>query len=156
MFRSHVLVAQPVRFFRGKLQDTVALLAQRHVHGSGDALANGDALLDFLADGFDGAVGAQNAIGHGLVFAQKAEEKVFRLDVRAAVLGGLVPRKKDHPSRLLRIAFKHGSPGLSPRAARGSRRRLFLESGRARVEEPDHNARPIPDYEWLTPRSAAA
>src|SRR5579862_8761479 len=35
---------------------------------------------------------------------------MLRLDVGASILAGLVSRKENYPSRLLRIAFKHRSP----------------------------------------------
>ena len=48
-------------------------------------------------------------IGQRLVLAHQAEQQMLGLDVRAAVLAGLVAREKDHSSGFFRIAFKHGS-----------------------------------------------
>ena len=63
--------------------------------------------FDLLADRFDGGVRAQEAVRQRLVLAQQSEQQVLGLDVRAAELAGLVPGEEDHPSRLLRVSFKH-------------------------------------------------
>src|SRR5713101_6188313 len=110
MLGAHVLVVQAVGLFRGIFQDAVAFLAQRNLNRSGNALADGDALFDFFADGFNRAVGAEKAVGQGLVFAQQPQQQVFGLDVRAAVLRGFVAREENHAPRLFRVAFKHESP----------------------------------------------
>ena len=109
MLGAHVLVPQALGFLGREIQNALALLAQRHFHRRGDALANRDARFDLLANGLDRAVRAQKAAGQRLVLAHQAEQQMLGLDVRAAVLAGLVPREKDHSSGLLRIAFKHGS-----------------------------------------------
>ena len=104
-----VLVPEPLRFFGGEIQDALALLAQRHFHGRGDALADGDARFDLLADGLDRAVRAQKTVGQRLVLAHQAEQQMLGLDVRAAVLAGLVTREKYDSPGFFCIAFKHGS-----------------------------------------------
>jgi hypothetical protein len=48
--------AQALGFFRGEVQDALALLAERHFDGRGNALADGDARFDLFADGLDRAV----------------------------------------------------------------------------------------------------
>ena len=115
-----VLVPEALGFLGGEIQDALALLAQRHFHGRGDALANGDARFDLLADGLDRAVRAQKAVRQRLVLAHQAEQQMLGLDVRAAVLAGLVPREKDHAPGFLRIAFKHGSALFSLSASEGA------------------------------------
>ncbi len=116
-----VLHAQALGLFGGEIQDALAFLAQRHFHGRGDALANGDARFDLFADGLDRSVRAQKSIGQRLVLAHQAEQQMLGLDVRAAVLAGLVPRKEYYATRFFRIAFKHvssflprGSDSLQP------------------------------------------
>ena len=88
----------------------LAFLAEGHFDRRGDALANGDARFDLLANGLDRAVGTQKTIGQGLVLAHQAEQQMLRLDVGAAVLAGLVTREKYHATSLFCVAFKHGSP----------------------------------------------
>ena len=112
MFGSDVLVAEPFRFFGGVIEDALAFLAERHFDRRGNAFANGDARFNLLADGFDRAVRPQKTVRERLVFAQQSEQQVLRLDVRAAILAGLVPREKDYSPSLFCIAFKHGSPTL--------------------------------------------
>ena len=68
-----MLVAEPLRFFRGVIKNALALLAERNFHRSGNALANRDSRFDFLANGFDRAVGAQKAIGQRLIFPQEPQ-----------------------------------------------------------------------------------
>src|SRR4029077_11038382 len=113
MFRSHMFVAQPFSFFRCKIQDPLALLAQRHFHRCGNALADRDARFDFFTDGFNRAVRTQKAVRERLVLTQQAQQQVVSLYVRTAVLARLVPCEKDHAPSFFRIAFKHVSPALS-------------------------------------------
>ena len=115
MLGPDVLVPEPLGLFGGEIQDALALLAQRHFHGRGDALANGDARLDLLANRLDRAVRPQKAVGQRFVLAHQAEQQMLGLDVRAAVLAGLVPSEEDHAPGLFRIAFKHGSALFSLR-----------------------------------------
>ena len=110
---SDVAVPQALRLFRGEIQDALGFLAERHFHGRGDALANGDALLDLLADGLDRAVRTQETIGQRLVLAHQAEQQVLSLDVRGTVLAGFVARKEYDASGLLCVTFKHGSTRFS-------------------------------------------
>ena len=119
VFRSHVLVSEPLGFFGGVVEDALALLAQGNFDRRGNAFANGDARFNFLADGFDRAVRAQEPVGESLILAHQPEQQMLGLDVRAAILAGLVPRKKDHSPRFLCVAFKHGSPTLPRDSAPG-------------------------------------
>ena len=102
-----VLVAQPLGFFGAVGQHALAFVAEGQVHRSGDLLADGGVSFDLLADGFHRRVGTQEPVGQRLVFPQQAQQQVFRLDVRAAELAGLVAREKDHPPRLLRVSLEH-------------------------------------------------
>src|SRR5277367_3414077 len=113
MFRTHVFVAQALCFLGREIQYALALLAQRNFHRSRDAFTHGDARLDFLADGFDRAMRAQETVGERLILAQKSQQQMLRLDVRAAVLARFVPCEKDYAPSLFCIAFKHGSPTVS-------------------------------------------
>ena len=72
MLRTDVLVPQAFGLFRGEVQDTLGLLAEGNLDGGGDALTNRDALLDLLADGFDGPMGTQESIGQSLILAHQA------------------------------------------------------------------------------------
>src|SRR5712691_11115489 len=120
MLGADVLVAQSLRFFRRHVKDALALRAQRHFDGSGDALADGDAGFDLLAYRFDRALLAQKTVGQRFVLAHQAEQQMLRLDVRAAILAGFVPRKKYDASRFLCITFEHVS-SLLPRGSRSRR-----------------------------------
>src|SRR6266849_5599996 len=115
---AHVLVAQPLGLFSGAVQDALALLAERHLHRGGDALADGDARFDLLADRFDRPVRPQEAVRQGFVFPHQAQQQVFGFDVRAAVLARLVPREEDHPPSFLCVAFKHGQLNSPPATTR--------------------------------------
>ena len=125
VFRSDVFVTEPFSFFRGVVEDALAFLAEGNFHRSGNALAHGDARLDFLSDGLDRAVGPEKSVGQRLIFAQQAEQQVLRLDVRASVLARLVPCEKDHSTCFLCVSLKQGLPTLSrgpyPNACRSRR-----------------------------------
>ena len=147
MFGAHVFVAQPLGFFRREIQYAFALLAQRHFHRGGDALAHGDARFDFLADGFDRAVRAQESVGQRFVFAHQAQQQMLGLDVGAAVLAGLITREEDYPTRFFSVAFKHGSSALPgsgpldlPQALRKCALRLF-----SRLDPSCHVLKPAGD-----------
>ena len=107
MLGAHVLMPESFRFFRGHVQDALALRAERHFHRRGDALANRDARFDLFSNGFDRALLPQESVRQGFVLAHQAQQQVLGLDVRAAVLAGFVPGKKDYTSRFLCISFKH-------------------------------------------------
>ena len=108
MLSAYVLMAKPFSLLGCVIEDALALLAERNFHRRGDALANRDTRLNLLADGLDGAMGAQKTIGQRLVFTHEAEQEVLGFDVRASVLTGLIAREEDHAAGLFRIAFKHG------------------------------------------------
>src|SRR5215813_11482581 len=52
-------------------------------------------------------MGAQKAVGQGLVFAQQAQEQVFGLNIGRAELAGFIPRKKDYAPCLFCVALEH-------------------------------------------------
>ena len=117
MLRADVLVAQALGLFRSHVQDALAFRAQRHFHGRGNALANGDASFNLFANGFDGTLLAEETVGQGFVFAHQAEQQMLRLNVWAAILTGLVPCEKYDATRFLCIAFEHVS-SLLPQGPR--------------------------------------
>src|ERR1700722_14045580 len=119
MLCAHMFVAESFRFFRCEVQNALAFLAERHFHRSRNAFAHSDARLDFFSDGFNRAVGAQETIRQRLILAQKSQQQVLCLNVGAAILARLSPRKKDYASSFLCIAFKHESPALSQGFGRG-------------------------------------
>src|ERR1700733_775616 len=94
MLGADVLVAQPLGFFRCEIQNAFAFLTQRNLPRRGDASAHGDARFDFLPDGFDGAMRAQEAVSEGFVLAQQSQQQMLRLDIGAAVLARLISCKK--------------------------------------------------------------
>src|SRR6266852_5486237 len=120
MLGADVLVAETLRFFRRHIKDALALRAERHFDGGRDALADGNAGFDLLANRFDRALLAQETVGQGFVLAHQAEQQMLGLDVRAAILAGFVPCKKDDASRFLGITFEHVS-SLLPQGYRSQR-----------------------------------
>ena len=102
-----MLVAEALRLFRSAVQNALAFGAERHFHGSGDALADGDAGLDLFPDGFDGTLLAEEAVRQGFVLSHQAKQQMLSLDVGAAVLAGLIPREEDDTTRFFRISFEH-------------------------------------------------
>ena len=117
---SDVLHAEPFSLFAGHIQDALALRAQRHFHGGGNALTNGDARFDLFADGLDGSLLPQETICQRFVLAHQAQQKMLGLDVRAAVLAGFVPRKENYSTRFFGITFEHVS-SLLPRGSHSLR-----------------------------------
>ncbi len=107
MLCSHMLVAQALRLFRGHVQDALALRAQRHFHRGGNPLANRNARFNLFPNGFDGALLPQETVGQRFVFPHQTQQEVLGLDVRAAVLAGLVPGEKYDAPRLLCVSFEH-------------------------------------------------
>src|ERR1022692_751115 len=102
-----VLVIEALGLFGAIGQDALAFVAQRQIHGGGNLFANGGMAFDLLANGFDGRVRPQEAVGKGLVLAQQAQEQMLGFNIRTAELAGLIAGEKDHPPGLLRITFKH-------------------------------------------------
>ena len=116
----NVLMRKTLGFFGGIRQHALAFVAQRKIDGSRDLLADRGVTFDLLPDRFDRGVGAQKAVGQGLIFAQQPEQQMFGLNIRRAKLAGLVPRKEDDAPGFLRVAFKHKP--ISPRVSRGTPR----------------------------------
>src|SRR5260370_42698892 len=148
MLGADVLVAEALRFFRGHIEDALALRAERHFDGSRDALADGDAGFDLLAYRFDRALLPQETVGQGLVLAHQAEQQMLGLDIRAAILAGFVSCKKYDASRFLLITFEHvssllplGPPPLKPQP------REFAER-HVPAPEPGRIARRAPGCGW--------
>src|SRR5260370_5477646 len=144
MLGADVLVPQALRFFRRHVKYALALRAQRQFDGSGDALADGDAGFDLFAYRFDRALLAQETVGQRFVLAHQPEQQMLRLDVRAAILAGFVPRKKYDASRFLCITFEHVS-SLLPLGSRSRRPqpREFAER-HAPAQVSGHTARRAP------------
>ena len=107
MLGSDVLVVEPFGLFRAISENALAFVAQGKIDRGGNLLPNGGVTFDLLANGFDGGVRPQEAVGQSLILAQQAEQKMLGFDVRAAELARLVSRKEDHSSRFLRITLKH-------------------------------------------------
>ncbi len=102
-----MFVRETLGFFRGISQNALAFVAQREIHGGGNFLPDRSVSLDLLANGLDRRVRTQKAVGQGLIFTQKSQQQVFRLNVRRPELAGFIPRKKDNAPCFLRIAFEH-------------------------------------------------
>src|SRR5207245_1220595 len=117
MLRADVLMAQALGLFCGHVQDALALRAEGHLDGGGNALTNGDASFNLFANGFDGTLLAEETIGQGFVFAHQAKQQMLRLNIWASILAGLVPCKKYDATRFLCIAFEHVS-SLLPQGPR--------------------------------------
>src|SRR5580692_13110707 len=115
MLGANVLVGKTLSLLRCVGEHALAFIAQWQVHGSGNLLADRGVSFDLFANGFDRSVRTQKTIGQGFIFAQKSQQKVFRLNIRRAELAGFIARKEDNAPRLLRITFKHMalSPELS-------------------------------------------
>ena len=64
--------------------------------------------LNLLSDGLNGGLGAQEAVGKGLVFPQEAEQQVLSFNIRTAKLTRLVAGEEDDAPCLLCITLKHG------------------------------------------------
>src|SRR5579862_2536976 len=88
---------------------------------------------------------------------------MLRLDVGASVLAGLVSRKENYPSRLLRIAFKHRSPHapkvvcllyrmLGPSCANQSSRTYPPSRLAAHAPTPALDRRHLPTVNCASPR----
>src|SRR5579863_4624506 len=104
-----MLVGEPLRLFRRVSQNPLALLAERQVNRRRYLLTKGRAAFNLLADRFNRSVGAEKAVGQSLVFAQKAQQEVFRFNIRASELAGFITGEEDDAAGLLGIPFKHSS-----------------------------------------------
>src|SRR5205814_6552530 len=65
-------------------------------------------LFNLLAYRFQWHLRSEKTVRQRLVLAQQTEKQMLTLDIRRPKLTRFIPRKKDHPPRLLCIAFKHG------------------------------------------------
>src|SRR5579862_175036 len=107
MFSSNMPVRQAFRFFRGVSQDPLAFVAQRQIDRGRNLLANRGVAFNLLADRFYRGVRPQEAVGQGLIFAQKPKQQMLSLNIRRPELAGFVARKEDYASGFLRVTFKH-------------------------------------------------
>ncbi len=124
-------VGKPFGFLGGVGQHSLALIGQWQVDGSGYLLPDGAVVLDLLADSFSGTIGLKVPMGERPVFAEKAEQHVFGLDVGSSELTGFVACKEDYTAGLFCVSFEH-SIRCSPSHLNNSRRRCRsrAESGR--------------------------
>src|SRR5271165_7675477 len=99
MLGPNVFVIQPLRLFRAIGKDPLAFVAQRQVDGSRDLFTDRGVGFDLLPDGLNCGVGAEKPVRQSLILAEKPEEQVFSLDVRAAELAGLITGKENYSSR---------------------------------------------------------
>src|SRR5216683_8046506 len=146
MLGADMLMAEPFRLFCRHIKDALALRAQRHFHRSGNPFANRDARFDLFANRFDRPLLPQKSVRQRLVLAHQAEQQMLRLDVRAAILAGFVPRKEYDATRFLGIPFEHVS-SLLPQAPRSwkPQPREYAER-RAPVPGCGRTARRAPNY----------
>ena len=98
---------QPLRFFGGVGENSLALVRKRQIDRRRHLLANGRPAFDLLANALDRGRIAKKPIGQVLVFTDQAQQQVFGFDRRAAELAGLVASKEDDPTCSFRISFKH-------------------------------------------------
>src|SRR6516225_8722610 len=117
MFSSNVLVGQPVGFFRGIGEHTLAFIAQGQVYRGRNLLGDRGVSFNLLADRFNRGMGAQETIGQGFVFAQQSEQQVLRFYIARPELARFVAGEKDDAPSFLCIAFEHTS--LSPPSSSG-------------------------------------
>src|ERR1700737_2264152 len=116
MLGAHVFYAKAFRFLASHIKDALAFGTKRNLNGRRDALANGDARFDLFADGLDGPLLPQEAIGQGFILAHQTEQEVLGLDVGTAVLTGLISGKENYATCFFGIAFEHVS-SLLPRGS---------------------------------------
>ncbi len=107
MLGTDVLMRQPLGFLCGIGEHTLALIAQRQVHGGRDLLANGGVTFDLFTNGFHRSMGPKEPIGECLVLAQQTQQQVLRLDVGRTELTGFVAREENYSPGLFRVPFKH-------------------------------------------------
>src|SRR5581483_4832617 len=107
MFRANMLMGKPLRLFGGIRQHALALIAQRQVNRGRHLLADRRVSFNLLADGFDRSMRTQESVGEGLIFAQKSQQQVLRLNVRRPELAGFVARKEYDAPGFLRVTFEH-------------------------------------------------
>jgi hypothetical protein len=107
MLGADVLVIQPFGFFRTVRQDTLAFVAQRQIHRSGNFLTGRGVAFDLLTNGIHGGMRTQEAVGQLLIFPQQSQQQMFRFDVRATKLAGLVSREEDDSPGFFRVSLKH-------------------------------------------------
>jgi len=108
MLGADMLMAEPFRFFcrilRMRLHSALSGTSTEVEIRSRIVMR---ASISLRIDSIDPAaaeIGSQR-----LVLAHQAEQQMLRLDVRAAVLAGFVPRKEYDPTRFLCVPFEHVS-----------------------------------------------
>ena len=111
MFRTDVVVQEPIGFFGRVLQHALGFGAEGDLDRRRYLLAKHGPAFDFLANAFEGQVRArENPAGEALALANQSEQEVLGFDRNAAELTRLVPGEKEDPPSPLRISFEH--PGL--------------------------------------------
>src|SRR5258708_7769853 len=110
MLGSNVLVRKALSLLGSVSQNPITLVAQREIDRGRALLPDRGLSLSLLAAELDRAMRAQEPVDDSCVFAQKSQQQVLRLYVRRTELTGLVTRKENDASCLLRVAFEHISP----------------------------------------------
>src|SRR5215469_8259725 len=113
MFCPDMLMRKAFCFLCGVRQYPLAFIAQRQVDRCRNLLPDRSMAFNLFTDRFNRSMRTQEAIGQGLVFAQKSQQQMFGLYIRRPELAGFIARKKDDAPCFLRITFEHIAP--SPR-----------------------------------------
>src|SRR5450755_4606917 len=110
MLGSNVLLRKALSLLGSTSQNPIALVAQREIDRGRELLPDRGVSLNLLADELDRGMRTQEPVDDSCVFAQKSQQQVLRLYVRRTELTGLVTRKENDASCVLRVAFEHISP----------------------------------------------
>jgi len=100
-------VAVPQRFalVKGIGQGSLAILAQRQIHGRGSGRRFLHRLFNSFANLFSGA--GWQPVAERAILAQQAQQQVFGFDVGSAEPAGFKASEEHHAARLFTVAFKH-------------------------------------------------
>ena len=124
MLGADVVVQQPIRFLRRKLQNPLGFGAERDLDRGRDLLAEDRTSFDFLPDILERQMRARkNPAGEPLAFPDQAEEKVLRLDGNAAELAGFVSSEEKDSTGPFGVAFEHPAYLGESRRGCGHKRR---------------------------------
>src|SRR6185503_12459419 len=102
-----MLVGEALSFLGGICENSLTFIAERKIDRSRRLYIRSSVCRNCLSEAFHGSFRFEQFIRDHLVFPQKPQQQMLRLDARRSKLAGFVTRKEDHAACFFRVALKH-------------------------------------------------
>src|SRR5690348_13846042 len=105
-----MLVGEALSFLGGICENSLTFIAERKIDRSRRLYIRSSVCRNCLSEAFHGSFRFEQFIRDHLVFPQKPQQQMLRLDVLRSKLAGFVAREEDRATGFFGVALKHNSP----------------------------------------------